>query len=124
MTRIDSSWHSSIDMSWVQKNQEEIRSHSAWNEKLQKEESDKEPFTYILRGGEKEHAYFITYVKTDLSIKHQRFVLELDRKGWYYRNGYTDGPAEILSKDLQELISMMMHCDAMACTPLRSMVQS
>jgi len=51
-------------------------------------------------------------------------VLELDRKGWYYRNGVGSGPAEILSKDLEELIPMMMHCDAMACTPLISIVQN
>jgi hypothetical protein len=129
MTKIDTSCHSNIDHGWIKKNQGEIQLHPAWHEKMSEEESEtllrgNPPFTYILRNGEKEHAYFITYVKMDLSIKHQFFVLEIDRKGWYYRNGIGNGPAEILSKDLEKLIPMMMHCDVMACTPLISMVQT
>jgi hypothetical protein len=121
--------HSSIDHAWIKKNQGEIQSHPAWHEKSSEGGSEtllqgKPPFTYILRSGEEEHAYFITYVKPDLSIKHQFFVLEIDQKGWYYRNGVTIGLPEILSKDLEKLIPMMMHCDDMACTPLRSTVNS
>jgi hypothetical protein len=129
MTRIDMCCSSNIDHDWIKKNQVDIQSHLAWHENINEEVSEtllqgKPPFTYILRSGEKEHAYFITYVKSDLSTKHQFFVLEIDRKGWYYRNGVTMGLSEILSKDLQVLIPMMMHCDAMACTPLMSMVRT
>ena len=125
MTKIDMCCPSNIDHGWIKKNQGEIQSHPAWHEKISEEGSEaqlqgKAPFTYLLRSGNEEHAYFITYVKMDLSIFHQRFVIELDRKTWYYRNYITDGPAE----NLEELIPMMMHCDAMACTPLRNTVQS
>ena len=49
----------------------------------------KSPFTYLLRSGEKERPYFISFVREDGSIKHQFFALEFDRKGWLYRNGAT-----------------------------------
>lgn len=125
MTRIDMCCQSNIDCTWITKNQGELQSHPAWHEKISAVGSEtllqgKPPFTYILRNGEKEHAYFITYVKSDLSVFHQSFVIELDRKTWYYRNCLNDGPAE----NLEELIPLMMHCDAMACTPMRNMVQA
>src|SRR5882724_4715796 len=108
---------------WVQRNQEEIESHPAWHSDISEIESeqllrDENLFTYLLRSGEKENFYFISFIKEDGSIKHQFFTLELDRKGWFYRNGMTGGPQEIISKDLHKLIPMMMHCDLLSCTPL------
>jgi hypothetical protein len=111
-------------MEWVQKNQEQIQIHPAWHSGISEKESEKlligkSLFTYLLRSGEKEHSYFISFVKEDASIKHQFFALEFDQKGWLYRNGGVLSPQEIISKDLHELISMMMHCDSFACTPLK-----
>lgn len=109
---------------WVQKNQEQIKTHLAWHSNISEDESemllrDKNPFTYLLRPGEKDRFYFISFVKADNSIKHQFFALEYDRNGWLYRNGGTgDSPQEIVSKDLHKLIPMMMHCDLLACNPL------
>ena len=115
----------SANVEWVQRNQEQIKTHPAWHSDISENESekllrDKSPFTYLLRAGEKEHLYFISFVKENGSIKHQFFALEFDRKGWLYRNGGTTGPQEINSKDLHQLIPMMMHCDLLACTPLMS----
>jgi|GEM_PF-1470961 len=126
MTEINTSWNlANIDHSWVKRNQDQIQSHEAWNEKLLEKDAenimkDKEPYTFILRKGENKNSYFISYVKEDLSIKHQGFVLELNRKGWFYRNGVTSGLAEILETDLYKLIPQMMHCDQSACKPLAS----
>ncbi len=124
MSRINTMVNTSTVVEWVQRNQEQIKTHPAWHSDMSENESekllrDKSPFTYLLRPGEKEHLYFISFVKEDSSIKHQFFVLELDRKGWYYRNGATSKyPAEIISKDLNELIPLMMHCDPDSCIRL------
>jgi hypothetical protein len=108
---------------WVQRNQGELETHSAWHSDISGQESEKllngkKPFSYLLRSGEKEHFYFISFVKEDGSIKHQFFALEFDRKGWYYRNGGTGTPQEVVSKSLHKLIPMMMHCDMFSCNPL------
>lgn len=108
---------------WVQKSDEQIKTHPAWHADVSEAESEtflknNGPFTYLLRAGDKEHFYFISFVKEDRSIKHQFFTLEFNRQGWLYRNGGTGTPEEIVSKELDLLIPMMMHCDLEACTPL------
>ena len=124
MAKIEgTNYQTGIDHSWIKESHDQIEAHSAWNGNLPEKNAEKilqgkGPFTYILRGGEQKYTYFISYVKDDLSVKHQKFVLELDRKGWHYRNGVTKGLAEILEKDLEELIPQMMHCDHRACIPL------
>lgn len=108
---------------WVQKNQEEIKTHVAWHPDVSESASEnllknKGAFTYVLRKGNKEQSYFISFVKQDGTIKHQFFTLEYDQQGWIYRNGTTTGPTQIVSKELHKLIPMMMHCDLLACNPL------
>lgn len=113
---------------WVQKNQEQIKTHAAWHQHISENESEillkgKSPFTYLLRPGQEEHSYFISFVKEDSSIKHQFFVLEIDKKGWCYRNGTTlNSPAEIISQDVNELIPLMMHCQPSECIGLKSAI--
>src|SRR5271154_175014 len=115
MTRINVAMAANFTAEWVQKNQDQIKAHPAWHDSVSESKSDmllkdQSPFTYLLRSGEEEHSYFISFIKEDGSIKHQFFVLEPDRKGWYYRNGSTiNSPAEIISKDINELIPLMMH---------------
>jgi hypothetical protein len=121
MTRINTPMPTMVE--WIQRNQEQITAHPAWRPISEHESEkllqDKSPFTYLLRFGEKEHSYFISFTKEDGSIKHQFFVLELDRKGWYYRNGSTlNCPAEVVSTDINELIPLMMHCDLSFCNTL------
>ena len=126
MTKINLGVTANPILEWAQKNQVHIKTHSAWQDPISESESEallnnKSPFTYLLRSGEKDHSYFISFVREDRSIKHQFFVLELDLKGWYYRNGSTlNSPVEIISKNLNELIPQMMHCDPSSCTPLTS----
>jgi hypothetical protein len=108
----------------VQTNHEHVKSHSAWKGSLQEGQAEallqgQPPFSYVLRNGEKEYAYFITFVKEDGTFKHQRFVLEAARKGWHYRNGAaTDRPVEMLADTVEEIIPMMMHCELNDCKPL------
>lgn len=123
MSSVNTMVNKSTAVEWVQKNHEQIITHPAWHSDISENDSEKllrgnNPFTYLLRSGEKEHFYFISFVKEDGSIKHQFFALEFDRRGWFYRNGGTGSPQEIVSKDLDRLIPMMMHCDLVSCTPL------
>lgn len=105
---------------WVKTHHDQIQKHPAWHGDLHETHAEAlvkghDPFTYLLRAGEKEHAYFITFVKADHTIKHQRFTLESDLKGWYYRNGAVDRPVEIVEETLKSLIARMMHCDFNLC---------
>lgn len=124
MARIDTTAMNSM-IAWVQQKQEQVTTHPAWHGNISVEQSEEllqnqPPFTYLLRSGDKEHLYFISFVKEDHMIKHQFFVLEFDRKGWLYRNGCpASSPVEIISKDLHELIPLMMHCDSDSCNFLR-----
>lgn len=108
---------------WIRINLEGIQKHPAWQENIDTASAEallegSRPFTYLLRKGEKEHVYFITFVKGDLAIKHQRFTLEFDPKGWFYRNGGT-GTTEIVAETLENLIPQMMHCSVEECNVVR-----
>lgn len=106
---------------WVRTNKDQIEGHRAWKGNVNAEQAEallegRDSFTYLLRKGEGENAYLITFVKEDASIKHQGFTLEFDRKGWYYKNGsYCNSPTEIVSESLEELIPQMMHCTDKEC---------
>jgi SH2 domain-containing protein len=111
---------------WTQRKQQLIKLHPAWYVTISEHEAEKLlqnqlPFTYLLRQSEQEPLYFISFLKEDGSIKHQFFVLEYSRLGWYYRNGGTGGPQEIVADNLNELIPKMMHCDPLSCIPLQRM---
>lgn len=111
---------------WIERNQKQIKNHSAWNPHISENEcerllKDKSPFTYILRAGKNENSYFISFIEKEGLIKHQFFILEFHRKGWHYRNGSTlNTPEEIISEELNELIPLMMHCDCKSCSPLHA----
>lgn len=125
MTRINNALTERATLEWAQRNQEQIQTHPAWHSNVSELESEKllrgkDAFTYLLRPGEKEHFYFISFVKEEGSIKHQFFALEFDRKGWRYRNGGQGSLQEVISQDISKLIPMMMHCDFRSCIPLTS----
>ena len=121
MTRIVGSCGSLTECSWIKANQEQIEKHLAWHESVSSLEAEmllrgKGSFTYLLRRGEEEQAYYISFVKEDGGIKHQRFTLEYDRKGWFYKNGQVTGTLpEIVDETIEGLIPQMMHCGAGEC---------
>lgn len=105
----------------AQEYQEQIEAHIAWHSNLSEKEAEsllegKDPFTYLLRMGEEGDLYFISFVQEDSSIKHQFFVLELERNGtWCYKNGST-----VRSPNIGDLIPKMMHCEPSDCIPFMS----
>jgi len=125
MTRIVECCTNQDIQSWIKTKQEQIEQHIAWHESVDAMQAEKlleqrGKFAYLLRRGEVKDAYYISFVKEDGGIKHQRFTLEHDRRGWYYKNGCncSEGPTEIIEKTLEELIPKMIHCDPKKCSPL------
>ncbi len=122
MSRITASSVGPIEIhNWIQTNQNQIQKHPAWHGNVKAEQAEAllkggKPLTYLLRNGDKEQSFFITFIKEDGSIKHQHFSLEFDLKGWYYKNGQVQGePTEIIAEDLNKLIPAMMHCETSRC---------
>lgn len=105
----------------------EIELHPSWlghvsglkAEKLLR--NRKQPYLFVLRSGEHEDEfdtdYYITFIDSDLSIKHQPFVITVAPEGWYYENGNSGGP---FTNDIsiEEVLHLIMHCHKDQCTPL------
>lgn len=100
----------------------DIRSNSAWlgsisglkAEKLLR--NHKTPFLYVLREGEHQGDYYVTYVTAGLTIFHQPFVISSTETGWYFENG-GGGPLSIESR-LDDVLHLIMHCNKGECQPL------
>ena len=53
----------------------------------------KNHFEYVLRGGESENDYYVTFVMADFSIKHQPFSISFISEGWSFKQGdNSEGP--------------------------------
>lgn len=126
MTRITAPFINQTEvLSWEKTKLDQIERHPAWKKSIDKTQVEsllegKKTLSYLLRAGEKERVYYISFVQKDGSIKHQQFTLENDRKGWYYKNGANEqDPADIVSENLEELIPKMMHCDYKECKRIK-----
>jgi len=73
-------------------------------------------FLYVLRPGELEHNYYVTYVSSDMSIRHQPFTLSQTSEGWCYENGGTGGPYDD-RMNINNVIHAIMHCEKDECIP-------
>lgn len=103
----------------------EIENHSAWHghisglvaEKLLRGKNT--PYLYLLRSGEYEGDYYVTYVLPDLSIKHQPFVITSTREGWHCQNGGNFGSLTTASFD--DILHLIMHCTKLEPEPYTSL---
>ncbi len=101
--------------------EQEITNHPAWHgympglaaEKLIR--GKQTPYLYLLRAGEHEMDYYVTYVLPDLSIQHRPFVISITAEGWHYSNGGFGGPFTTASID--DVLHLIMHCNKGANTP-------
>ncbi len=101
--------------------EQEIVNHPAWHGRMSGLSAEKllrgrkTPYLYILRAGENEMDYYVTFVLPDLSIKHQPFVITVSPEGWYYENAGAGGP--YTSASIDDVIHLIMHCGKGANSP-------
>ena len=99
---------------------QEIEGHPAWHGHLSGMEAEKLmrgrkiPYLYILRAGEHEADYYVTFILPDLSIRHQPFVITTTAEGWFFENTGCGGPFTTASID--DVLHLIMHCGKQAPT--------
>ncbi len=103
---------------FVQDKTAEIMNHVAWYDDLTGSEAELllrgEPdMTYLLRRGEKEEHFYLTYVKDECYFTHIPFTINHDLQQWFYMNSKPRFAA-----DLARFIPDIMHAEATDCIPL------
>lgn len=100
---------------------QEIETHEAWHGHISGLEAEKllrvkkKPYLYILRKGEFEGDYYVTFVLPDLTIKHQPFVISITNEGWHFQNAGNCGPLTTACFD--DVLHLIMHCGKLEPTP-------
>lgn len=105
----------------------EIESHEAWLGFVSGLEAEKmlrgkkTPFLYVLRSGEKtetqnEKHYYVTYLDSNLVVRHQPLIITVASEGFYYENGGTGGP--FIDVSINEILPLVMHAEDGKCIPL------
>jgi len=101
--------------------EQDIQSHAAWLGKISGLKAEKmlrglnKPYHYVLRAGEGEHDYYVTFVLPDFSVKHQPFTLSDSQEGWSYVNGCGGGPFQ--DAVIEDVLHLIMHCRQGEATP-------
>lgn len=93
---------------------QEIESHSAWHghmsglvaEKLLRGKNT--PYLYLLRSGEHEGDYYVTYLLPDLTVKHQPFIITSTSEGWHCQNG--GNWENLTTASFDDILHLIMHC--------------
>src|SRR3569832_48524 len=105
-------------LAFEQEKIEEITHHVAWFGDLTGTEAeiilrDKSDMTYMLRQGEKEGHFYLTYVKDECSFTHIPFTVNPVLKHWFYRQGHPR-----FAPTLKEFIPEIMHAEEADCIAL------
>jgi len=106
--------------------EQEIEQHIAWLGHVSGLEAEKllrgrkVPYLYVLRSGEIDSGnkkdYYVTFINSDLTVKHQPFVITVAAEGWYYENGAGGGPYK--DSSINDVLHLIMHCSKESCIPL------
>ncbi len=114
-------------MSFVTKNEiqyfpiiEQIESHIAWHGNITGLETEdllqgKNPFTFVIRKGEKLMNYYVSFVQKNGSFKHQPLLIRVTAEGWFYRNTLNSLPSY---RPFVDFLHRIIHCDEGECQPL------
>lgn len=100
----------------------EIRMNAAWLGQVSGIKAEKmlrghnKSYLYVLREGEKEGDYYVTFVQPNGSIYHQPFTISKTAMGWMYEQG-NSGPISMETK-LNDVLHLIMHCEKHECQPL------
>jgi hypothetical protein len=101
--------------------EQEIANHPAWHGSVSGLAAEKvlrgrkTPYLYLLRAGENEMAYYVTFLLPDLTIQHRPFVITVTPEGWHYENTASGGPFTTASID--DVLHLIMHCNKGANSP-------
>lgn len=79
------------------------------------------PYLYVLRAGEYEMHYYVTFIHEDLTIRHQPFVVTAMPEGWYCENGGLTGPFK--NATIDEVIPAIIHCNKGEASPLTNFLK-
>lgn len=101
----------------TEQKRDEIMSHSAWHGDLTGIEAEgllnqQLSGTYLLRQGEKEDHYYLSYV-VDNSFYHLPIKMDSATNKWFYKNGCPH-----FGSNLKGFIEEIMHRDEADCHPL------
>lgn len=100
---------------------QEIENHQSWHGHISGLEAEKllrgknTPHLYILRSGEHKGDYYVTFTTSDLTIKHQPFVITITHEGWHFQNAGNCGPLTTACFD--DVLHLIMHCGRLEPTP-------
>ena len=75
------------------------------------------PFVYLLRRGEYESNFYVSFVGADYTLRHQPFEIVMTPEGWHCINGVGAGPYGNML--FIEIVHNIMHCLPHDCSPLR-----
>lgn len=103
---------------FVQDKVNEIMSHVAWYDGLTGSEAElllrgNSDMTYLLRSGEREDHFYLTYVKNECYFTHIPFTINRDLEQWFYMNSRPR-----FATTLERFIPDVMHAKATDCVPL------
>lgn len=108
--------------SWGEYISENITNHPAWVGHISGLKADKmmrgrnRSYLYILRAGEFDQEYYVTFVGSDFTVRHVPFVISSSFEGWSYENCAPGGPFQETTID--DVIHAIMHCEKGECSPL------
>jgi len=104
--------------------EQDIRANTAWQGSLSGLKAEKmlrgykTPYLYVLREGENDGDYYVTFILPDLTISHRPFIIGMTETGWYYEN--TGGGPISAETNLEDILYLIMHCQKGECFPLIS----
>lgn len=105
---------------------DEIKAHPAWFGNLSGLKAEKmlrgspTPYLFILRAGETQDDYYITFNHPDGSVRHHAFNVQITSEGWHYENMSARGPFTEATVD--DIAFLIIHCKKGECTPFNQMI--
>jgi len=107
-------------INFMQDKIDEIKNHHAWHADSTGTDAEiiirgQPDMTYLLRQGEREDHFYLTYVKNECEFTHIPFTVNPVIRQWFYRNCFPR-----FAPTLDAFIPEIMHADAEDCKPLVS----
>lgn len=97
---------------------DEVKAHPAWRDDISLCEAaallkNYAPFTYVLSPGMDQNHFFLSFVDSDLVVKHRNIRILIYQKDWRLKNG-----ASTSYESIVPLIPSCLRCSENVCKPL------